>query len=735
VNEKRPLSQIEILHQISKLTNHYTDSILPLDLLTDLLKKLYLLFLPADETRFITLQCFSPQGNGLLQRMRDIPSVLNGKVIPGDKVPLFLKEIILFLSATQLINKTSEEGVANIISLFGDKFIIETESIDGLASTEINVSYKPVFNTLSIQIPHLFKHETIPSFFSFVDEALKHIQISSLPDEAMLVEGKRLDALIGEIMTSPELKAFAGFVESFLARDDIRLMREKIAGSVTKIEGQLGVNFPMERIDLFCKTILLHSLFKPSRYSYQVVVTRKDALDAPYYYGTILFNSNQPFPLDRLNAFHIGVNMSLSAINNAARLKRKQISGTHQKTPVGPFHGMVGDSKEIHTVFEKIEKVSRFDTDVLILGESGTGKDMIAQAIHRLSPYKDGPFIAVSLSDRPDSLIDSELFGHERGAFTGAVSRKAGYFERAEGGTLFLDEISHIPANIQAKLLRVFQSRSYERVGGHTPLKANIRIICATSEDLRNKEIRESLEFLDPLYYRLEQFVITVPSLRKRKQDIPLLVSHYLEKMNGDNKVCISDDGMDFLLSLDWPGNIRQLIASLKRAYIESFDDGCIEPRHFELEFEKNNRGMGNRNLETTLHYLRRNNFIIDRTLHDINTNAFKVSRKTLIRYTRELCLYFLSVSDWNLSRAIKEMASKVELERGAAIRYRNYFIGDKRSVGILALLNDPFSERKKELQGMVHNEFREHLNLLKGKLKQFDISCDSWNNILTDYL
>ncbi|MBZ0179230.1 MAG: sigma-54 dependent transcriptional regulator [Melioribacteraceae bacterium] len=220
------------------------------------------------------------------------------------------------------------------------------------------------------------------------------------------------------------------------------------------------------------------------------------------------------------------------------------------------FHNLIGKSKVMNEMFEQIELVSDNEMSILIEGESGTGKEVVANAIHYNSPRKDKPFIKLSCAALNDSLLESELFGHEKGAFTGAYKEKKGRFELSDSGSLFLDDVDDMPMNSQVKLLRVLQEREFERVGGTKPIKVNVRLICATKEDLWEKV--QKGQFREDLYYRLRVIPIKIPSLRERKEDIPLLVSHFLKK-SGRDKLKFSEEALDLLSCYDWPGNIRQL--------------------------------------------------------------------------------------------------------------------------------------------------------------------------------
>lgn len=226
------------------------------------------------------------------------------------------------------------------------------------------------------------------------------------------------------------------------------------------------------------------------------------------------------------------------------------------------FHNIIGKSKPMQELYDLIETVSSTDTAVLIEGESGTGKEMVANAIHYNSNRKNGPFVKLSCALLNESLLESELFGHEKGAFTGAVKSKRGRFELAHGGTIFLDEVDDIPVASQVKLLRLLQEREFERVGGTTTFKTDVRFICATKINLWQK-VKQN-QFREDLYYRLRVIPVNLPPLRERREDIPLLINHFLKKINRP-ELNFNSEAVELLTSFNWPGNVRQLENSIYR--------------------------------------------------------------------------------------------------------------------------------------------------------------------------
>ncbi|WP_326983121.1 sigma-54 dependent transcriptional regulator [Chryseobacterium sp. MYb264] len=261
------------------------------------------------------------------------------------------------------------------------------------------------------------------------------------------------------------------------------------------------------------------------------------------------------------------------------------------------IEGIVGKSKVLKDVVEKVRIVAPTDTSVLVIGESGTGKEKVAHSVHELSDRKDKPIVVVNCAALPHSLIESELFGHEKGSFTGANTLRIGKFEQADGGTIFLDEIGELPLDSQVKLLRVLQEKEIERLGGNKTLKVNVRIVAATNRSLE-KEVAEGRFRLD-LYYRLNVFPIELPPLRERKEDIELLANFFLNKYSTASRrniTLISKDALEQLLNYRWPGNIRELehlmersVLLAKNTEIENFElpksvEQPSEPSHGQLK-------------------------------------------------------------------------------------------------------------------------------------------------------
>ncbi|WP_394241755.1 sigma-54 dependent transcriptional regulator [Vibrio astriarenae] len=262
--------------------------------------------------------------------------------------------------------------------------------------------------------------------------------------------------------------------------------------------------------------------------------------------------------------------------------KGVQVPSSSRKNTL--FRSLVGQSSGIQQVRHMIEQVSGTEANVLILGESGTGKEVVARNVHYHSPRRTGPFVPINCGAIPAELLESELFGHEKGAFTGALTARKGRFELAEGGTIFLDEIGDMPMSMQVKLLRVLQERCFERVGGNVTIQANVRVIAATHRNLE-KMIEEG-NFREDLYYRLNVFPIEMPALRERRPDIPLLLQELMTRMEaeGGQPICFTPRAINSLMEHHWPGNVRELANLIERMVI-LYPNSLVDVNHLPTKY------------------------------------------------------------------------------------------------------------------------------------------------------
>ena len=267
----------------------------------------------------------------------------------------------------------------------------------------------------------------------------------------------------------------------------------------------------------------------------------------------------------------IGAVETLTDLTELEKARQRADEAAHRLEEIYQFGNIIGKSKAMRQMFESIKAAANSQATILIQGESGTGKELVAGAIHYNSPQKNGPFLTINCSALPESLLESELFGHVKGSFTGAVRDRKGRFEEADGGTIFLDEIGEISPYIQVKLLRVLQEKEIERVGDSRKRKVNIRIVAATNKKLYN--LVSEGHFRQDLYYRLKVFPIDIPPLRKRKEDIPLLANHFIRKQNdktGKHIKGLTESAMRIFMDYAWPGNVRELENAIEHAFVLS---------------------------------------------------------------------------------------------------------------------------------------------------------------------
>jgi transcriptional regulator with GAF, ATPase, and Fis domain len=332
----------------------------------------------------------------------------------------------------------------------------------------------------------------------------------------------------------------------------------------------------------------------------------------------------------------------------------------------GEFEGIVYEkSGKMNDVVEFVAKIAGSDASVLILGESGTGKELVARAIHRRSSRRDNPFVAVNCGALSESLLESELFGHEKGAFTGAVKERAGRFELADGGTIFLDEIGEISESFQVKLLRVLQHAEFERVGGTETLRVNVRVLAATNRDLR--EAVQSKRFREDLYYRLNVLTVDLPPLRDRQEDIPLLIDHLLKRESRAMRV--SKNVMESLQHYPWRGNIRELESVMKRAVLlaQSERRTMITVKDLTEEISAAARGVMAME-EQVLESLREKGFSRN-SISETAEELGGLNRGTVSEYLRGECLKAFTENAFNHEHAVLSLSFSSDRETNDRVR------------------------------------------------------------------
>ncbi|MEO6119188.1 MAG: sigma-54 dependent transcriptional regulator [Terriglobales bacterium] len=315
------------------------------------------------------------------------------------------------------------------------------------------------------------------------------------------------------------------------------------------------------------------------------------------------------------------------------------------------FPRIIGDDLAMRTVAREMQRIAPTDSAVLLLGESGTGKELFARAIHQLSPRAAKPLVSINCAAIPDSLIENELFGHERGAFTGADSRRPGKFELAHGGTIFLDEIGEVPLEAQAKLLRVLEEKTVERLGGTSPIKTDVRIIAATNKDL--EQAMQAKQFRSDLFYRLNVFPIRIPALRERGEDVLTLAQHFLERFRKERNrpgLTLGADAIAALKNHSWPGNVRELQNVMERACI--LNDG--ELRAADLGLAANVRA-------TVTGAAVKPSTSLDGSLAEVSARAVESVERAKIEATLRECKWIKAEAAERLGISYKTLLAKIQ--------------------------------------------------------------------------
>ncbi|MCH7781428.1 sigma-54-dependent Fis family transcriptional regulator [candidate division KSB1 bacterium] len=451
--------------------------------------------------------------------------------------------------------------------------------------------------------------------------------------------------------------------KKILVIDDDSLMRDFLLETLTRmnfsvttaVDGRSGIEeFKKDSYDLVLSDIRMPDISGMEVLKHVKEADSDKAVIMMTAYGTIdnaveamkqgaVDYITKPFSADSIE---MAVKKVFKYINleEENRILRKEIDGIYG------FDQIIGKSTKMKKIFEVLETVSKSSATVFIQGPSGTGKELVARAIHYNSPRFGKPFIKTNCAALPEGLMESELFGHEKGAFTGALKTRKGRFEVADGGTLLLDEVTEMRPALQAKLLRVLQEKEFERVGDHMSIPVDVRIIATTNRDIK-EEIRKET-FREDLYYRLNVIPIILPSLMERKKDIPLLVDHFISKYNkehGREIQGINDDSMEFLMRLDWPGNVRELENRVERAVIMCKGDK-LGISNFVFEDEEFDYFKSYESEDTNITLYEMEKQLIFKTLSTLENNRTKTAET-------------LGISVRTLRNKLNEYKSKNEID------------------------------------------------------------------------
>ena len=417
----------------------------------------------------------------------------------------------------------------------------------------------------------------LTTIYEVSKELTSTLNLKKSLDSVMNILDKFIDMKYGTVVLSnPETRALSTFVALGINEEEKKLRTyragEGIIGKVFKAGSPMIIpdirDEPSlrDQIKLDNENLNFSYICVPIKTSEKVIGT----LGVAFYQAKVSFSMDAGVRILSMVASLIGqaVELSYMVEKEKQKLILEKISLSQQLKTKHSLENVIGQGDGMKDIFETVYRVAATTATVFLRGESGTGKELIARAIHYNSNRAQKPFMKINCTALPETLLESELFGHEKGSFTGAIHERRGRFELADGGTIFLDEIGDIPISTQMKLLRVLQERNFERLGSSKTISIDVRLIAATNQDLEKAMMRGS--FREDLYYRLNVIPIFLPPLRERKEDIPILVEHFLRRFNQENNrmIKISDEVMDLMLQYQWPGNVRQLENCIERLVI-----------------------------------------------------------------------------------------------------------------------------------------------------------------------
>lgn len=563
--------QIDRLH---KLAVTRPDSSLfenPTDYLKWFLKQVSSFFSDENKLRFANVQYFSSlygNQNGFVNgRLINIPTLLNLDVIKVEAIPKTLIDVTAFLAATSIIQNVHSEANKVTINTFRDKLKIETVRENSSTNPRQKVFFDSKQSLLTIYIPDLFDPSISTTLLGNDFYLSNELLIEEFKKGQIILDGVIINDKLDKLFSSEKLMPFIGEVQKFINNPSTQkliqqYLKDFFALDYFKSHGELK-----DQVQKFIATALLHSWFKSNRFDYQIVVSKYDN-NKPIAYGSFLINTDAQLDAELLNYLQIAMNIAFNNLSDILawylpkqndRLPKSTSADQLKNIETSKDSQLIYQSLSMRAVDFEITKLARTDESVLLLGETGVGKDFIANEIHNRSKRKDKPFISVPLSSLSEQIIESELFGSEKGSYTGSIETRKGKFEQADGGTLYLPEITEIPLSIQIKLLEFLQYKSISKVGGGK-VKLNVRLIFASNSNLENLIAEGKLR--SDFYYRICVIKVIVPALRERKEDI-LPLAHFFTKKHSvrifGEEYSLDKNVDGILTEQNWDGNVRQL--------------------------------------------------------------------------------------------------------------------------------------------------------------------------------
>ncbi len=526
--------------------------------------------------RFVNFQYFSTEyasSEGFFNgRLLNIPTLIDISTVGENHVSGMLRDIAAFLTATSIIQQFHSEANRITINTFGDKLKIETIRDANIDLDDSKVFYNEEERLISITIPDLYDKDNSARMLGENFFSKQELSFEKFTPERRFFSGSILDNKLDTLFSSTQLQIFIKEVQKFLNSPEIVSLIDKYIIDFTQVSFYNKDHSFISQVRFFVITSLLHSWLKSNIYDYQLVVTRYRE-DIPVAFGVLLINSNSRLDVQLLKNLQLSLNI---VFNNLTHLlegndfpQKNKLEKQKLRSDL-LISNFVYSSTKMKAIDYEITKLARTDESIILLGETGVGKDLIAYEIHKRSNRGDKPFISVPLSSLSEQIIEAELFGSVKGAYTGSNENKVGKFEQAEGGTLYLPEISEIPLNIQIKLLEFIQYKNIQKVGGKK-IKLNVRLVFASNSNLEDL-IRKGLIRKD-FYHRIMVLKIIIPPLRERKDDIPALAKYFVSHHSlriVDEEYSFTDETVELLKKMDWSGNVRELENFIIRVIVNS---------------------------------------------------------------------------------------------------------------------------------------------------------------------
>lgn len=698
------MKKSEIIKVLNKLiaenSAHKFDD--PIIYLSWFIEKCLNFFGNQNELIFMNMQYISvykrKDSSPIMRRLENLPNLINAKILSSERIFQTFINILAFSKALQIAevpNSQNKRDVGTPANMMQQNFILEIISQAEIYNSNHEIEYNPVSHILTVALPYIYDGSVSLKYYEHLRGEFNATHTKTTETGALIIHTGFFENCINNFAIGLNEQYFAREIERFFKRQDIHQYLARYERSLAKLSTALNIAWNESQQKQFIKMCFLHAWLKWVKYTYQIPIMHVLNHQDTYDIGSFLVLSQCRLSSDLLNSLQIAFNFALNAIKDY-RLNENQDSfrstANHVSEPKSiknqvqtieedlqlsyQFESIVGHHPKMLEILKLISQVADTDVTVLIQGESGTGKELVAQAIHFNSRRSEKPMVCINCGAIPENLLESELFGHEKGAFTGAWQRHRGKFEQADGGTIFLDEVDEMSPALQVKLLRILQWGDFSPLGSETSKRCNVRLVAAAKVPL--KKLVDVQKFRDDLYYRLNLICIDLPPLRERKEDLPLLCNYIL------HNVCqslsrampiLSSEAQQALEQYDFPGNIRELENILTRAVILC-EGNIIRLEHLPSELLLCWQSPVSNSQSTVI---TQDPHISDRPIKLVPSLSFQESKKKVVAdFERGYIQQLLAECDGNIRKAAERAGM---YERNFHLKLKRYGIQAKKSM------------------------------------------------------